>query len=93
MTHVTLLRARQHAQMSAAAAEFVAAHHGALERMLGDAAALGTRAWQPGADDLEAAALALQLLQALAPHHREHRTAAVQDLWSKAFLCARSLCA
>ncbi|CAK0757624.1 hypothetical protein CVIRNUC_002556 [Coccomyxa viridis] len=75
-------------QMSAAAAEFVAAHRGALERMLGDAAALGTRAWQPGADDLEAAALALQLLQALAPHHREHRTAAAQDLWSKAFLLA-----
>ena len=76
--------------MSAAAAEFVAAHHGALERMLGDAAALGTRAWQPGPDDLEAAALALQLLRALAPRHRERRTAAVQDLWSRAFLCARS---
>ena len=86
----------QHAQMSAAAAEFVEAHAAARwSGMLRDAGAPG----RPGSAGLgsprsrltwRAAALALQLLQALTPYHREHRTAAVQDLWSKAFLCARS---
>lgn len=79
-------------QMSAAAAAFVEAHHGALERMLAEASAPGSRAWQPGEADLEAAALVLQLLQWLVPHHKEHRTGAVQDLWSKAFLCVLIPC-
>ena len=76
-------------QMSTAAAGFLEAHHAALERMLRDAGIPGrpgTGAWQPGETDLEAAALVLQLLQRLVHHHKEHRTGAVQDLWSKAFM-------
>lgn len=76
-------------QMSTAAAGFLEAHHAALERMLRDAGIPGrpgTGAWQPGETDLEAAALVLQLLQRLVPYHKEHRTGAVQDLWSKAFM-------
>ena len=88
-------------QMSTAAAGFVEAHQAALERVLRDAGVpggAGSGAWQPGEADLEAAALVLQLLQWLVPHHKQHRTGAVQDLWSNAFVyvplprlkCARS---
>ena len=79
--------------MRTAAAAFVEAHHAALERMLRDVGtpgAPGRGAWQPGETDLEAAALVLQLLQWLVPHHKQHRTGAVQDLWSKAYVYAPS---
>ena len=75
--------------MATAAAGFVEAHAAALERLLRDAGAPGrpgSGAWAPEEADLVGAALALQLLQALVPHHKQHRTGAVQDLWSKAFL-------
>ena len=51
----------------------------------------GRGAWQPGETDLEAAALVLQLLQWLVPHHKQHRSGAVQDLWSKAYVCVPSI--
>jgi hypothetical protein len=72
-------------QVRQAAAAFVDAHARALERMLGDAASLGSKGWQPGEPDLEAATLVLQLLARLVPHHLAHPSSAAVDLRLKAY--------
>ena len=69
-------------QVRQAAAAFVEAHARTLERIIGEA---GSKSWQPGEAELEAAALVLQLLARLVPYHAAHPSTAAVDLRLKAY--------
>lgn len=72
-------------QVRQAAAGFVEAHDRTLDRILGEAASLGSKGWQPGEQELEAATLVLQLLARLVPYHQKHPSSAAIDLRIKAY--------
>ena len=74
-------------QVRQAAAGFVEAHERTLERILSEAASPGSKGWQPGDQELEAAALLLQLLARLVPYHQKHPSTAAIDLRVKAYQC------
>lgn len=75
-------------QVRQATAGFVEAHERTLERILSEAASPGSKGWQPGEQELEAAALVLQLLARLVPYHQKHPSSAAIDLRLKAYQCA-----
>jgi hypothetical protein len=72
-------------QVLQAAAGFVEAHGRALERMLAEAASAGSRGWVPGAAELEAAGLVLQLLARLVPLHARQPSPVALDLRLRAY--------
>ena len=64
------------------------AHGRALERLLEEAGSAGSRGWVPGAAELEAAALVLQLLARLVPLHARQPSPVALDLRLRAYQCA-----
>lgn len=71
--------------MRQAAGGFVEAHERTLERILSEAASPGSKGWHPEEQELEAAALVLQLMARLVPYHQKYPSNAAIDLRVKAY--------